>query len=283
MKKLFENKIAVVTGGGSGIGFAAAKAFAGAGAQVIILGRQAGKLKAAQKKIQQLGLCEAYTVDVSKTEDVEKVFKALEKKFKHLDVLVNCAGIYGPIGAHHKNDLGLWKSALEINLFGTVNCVHSVLPVMLKQKAGKIVNLSGGGAVQPFPNFSAYAVSKAAVVRFTENLAEEYNHKNIQINAIAPGAVNTLFLDLVMKAGPENAGKEFYKKSLGQKQTGGDSPDLAAELIVWLASPENKLTGKLISAKWDPWRRLAKTKIALLNNNNRYTLRRIDNKYFYEK
>lgn len=283
MKKPFENKTIVITGGGSGIGFAAAQAFAGAGAQVVILGRQAGKLKSAQKKIQQLGLCEAYTVDVSKTEAVEKAFKALKKKFKHLDVLVNCAGIYGPIGAHHKNDLGLWKSALEINLFGTVNCVHSVLPVMLKQKAGKIINLSGGGAVQPFPNFSAYAVSKAAVVRFTENLAEEYRHKNIQINAIAPGAVNTLFLDLVIKAGPENAGKEFYKKSLEQKQSGGDSAEVVAELILSLASPANKLTGKLISAKWDAWRKFNKAEVVKLNQNSQYTLRRVDNKYFYEK
>ena len=283
MKKQFQNKVVIITGGGSGIGFAAAKAFAKAGAKVLILGRQIPKLRAAQKSIGVFGFCRVYRADVAQPKSIEKVFKQIEKEYRHIDVLVSCAGIYGPIGNHHENNLELWKQAIEINLLGTVNCIHTVLPFMLKQKGGKIVNLSGGGAVQPFPNFSAYATSKAAVVRFTENLAEEYRTKNIQINVIAPGAVNTSFLDLVIKAGPKNAGREFYKKSLVQKQTGGDPADLAAELIVWLSSPANKLTGKLISAKWDLWRKFDKKTVSLLNKNSKYTLRRIDEKYFYEK
>jgi 3-oxoacyl-[acyl-carrier protein] reductase len=280
MKFNFKNKVVLVTGGGSGIGYVTALAFVQAGARVIIFGRQVTKIKEAAKKISLDGQCEAVVLDVSKVRMVEKVLKNIFKKYKRIDVLVNCAGIYGPIGKHHENNLGFWKEAVEINLLGTVNCVHSVLPFMLKCKAGKIINLSGGGAVQPFPNFSAYATSKAAIVRYTENLAQEYKNNNIQINAIAPGAVNTIFLDQVLKAGKRSVGKDFYQKSLQQKQSGGDSPKIAAELILSLASSDNKLTGKLISAKWDAWQKFGKEYIKELNLSNEFTLRRIDNKYF---
>ncbi len=279
----FKNQVVVITGGGGGIGKAAALAFVEARAQVVILGRDQKKLKAAASEISFFGKCTPIKCDVSDVLALSKAFKGIMKKFKRIDILVNCAGIYGPIGEFHSNNLKLWEEAMGINLLGTVRAVHAVLPYMLKAKKGKIINLSGGGAVQPFPNFSVYATSKAAVVRLTENLAKEYQSRNIQVNAIAPGAINTSFLEQVLNAGPNKAGKDFYQKSVEQKHTGGDSPEQAAELILFLCSPRAcRLTGKLVSAKWDNWQKWRPKDLGRINKTSEYTLRRIDNKYFGE-
>src|SRR6266404_1485446 len=210
-KQEFKNQVVVITGGASGIGLAVAKAFAKAKAKVIILGRDPKKLQLATRQMSKLS-CLTVKCDVADGKAVANAVNKIVATHARIDILVNCAGIYGPIGKFHETDLDSWKEALGTNLLGTVNVCHAVLPFMLKQKHGAIVNLSGGGAVQPFPNFSAYATSKAAVVRFTENLAEENQPYNIKINAVAPGAINTVFLDKVLKAGPKKAGMEFYNK-----------------------------------------------------------------------
>jgi NAD(P)-dependent dehydrogenase (short-subunit alcohol dehydrogenase family) len=197
-----------------------------------------------------------------------------------VDILINVAGTLGPAGEFHTNNLSAWKKVIDVNLFGAANMCHAVLPYMVKQKSGKIVNFSGGGAVQPFPNFSGYSVSKTGVVRLTENLAVEYRKYNIQVNAVAPGIINSKFLTDALKAGEKRTGKDYYQKVLKQKQSGGDSPDLAAELVSFLTSSKNKLTGKLIAAKWDSWQNLSAGEISRLNKSSLYALRRIDNKYF---
>lgn len=273
----FRNKIVLITGGGSGIGKVTAANFARARAKVIIIGRNAKRLRQVAGEIGATFV----SSDVTDSSKAQKLVKRVVKKHKRIDILVNCAGIYGPIGEFHTNALLKWREAININLLGTVNMCHAVLPFMIRQKAGNIINLSGGGAVQPFANFSAYATSKAAVVRFTENLAKEYEKYNIQINAIAPGAINTRFLQQVLKAGSKKAGADFYSKSLAQNKSGGDDPQLAADLILFLCA--SKLTGKLISAKWDPWRKWKVKDVKSLNQSSEYTLRRIDNKYFFEK
>jgi len=277
----FKGQVVLITGGGSGIGKIAAAAFVAAGAHVVIAGRDQVKLKKAASDITQTGgVCSYIIVDVANIASAKALVKKVVFKFSRIDILVNCAGVYGPIGQLHENLLKEWSDTLSINLLGTVNVVHEVLPVMLKQKKGKIINLSGGGAVQPFPNFSAYATSKAAIVRFTETVAKEYESKNIHINAIAPGAINTIFLEKVLLA-RDKAGKDFYEKSLNQKKTGGDSPKAAAGLMLFLCSPRaGNLTGKLVSAKWDLWKNFTPEKISGINKSSELTLRRIDNKYF---
>jgi 3-oxoacyl-[acyl-carrier protein] reductase len=269
----------VITGGGRGIGKVAALVFKRAGAKVLIAGRDEQKLKLAAKELE----CDYHIANIDEINSVKVLVEDVTNKYGGIDVLVNCAGVYGPIGKFHENDLSLWQDALKTNLIGTINMTYAVLPLMVKQRSGKIINLSGGGAVQPFENFSAYATSKAAVVRFTENLAKEYSDFNIQVNAVAPGAINTKFLDQVLEAGEAKVGSDFYKKSLEQQKNGGDDPTLAAELIVFLSDPQNKLTGRLVSAKWDSWKTWTEDTIAQINLKNDYTLRRIDNKYFYEK
>jgi 3-oxoacyl-[acyl-carrier protein] reductase len=219
----------------------------------------------------------SYRVDVSQTADVQRMVKDGLSHFDNIDILVNNAGIYGPIGALWKNDQASWMNTVAVNLFGTVNCITSVLPYMIERRKGKIINLAGGGE-GPFPRFSAYACSKSAVVRLTETLAEELIEYNIDINSIAPGPVNTRLLDEVLAAGVEAAG--FYEKALKQKKEGGVSADRAAELAVFLASDaSDKITGRLLSAIWDDWRSI---KASSLAGRALYQMRRIDDQRFKE-
>jgi 3-oxoacyl-[acyl-carrier protein] reductase len=145
-----------------------------------------------------------------------------------------------------------------------------------------VINLSGGGAVSPFPRFSAYSTSKAAVVRLTETIAEEVREFGIRVNAIAPGAVNTRMLAQVLDAGEQAVGKEFYAGALRQKAEGGTPPTEAARLALFLASDEAAgITGRLISAVWDDWKSLP-GRVSELDGSALFTLRRIDGRQFTE-
>jgi len=266
--------VAIVTGGRGGIGQTITNHLVKEGFLVLALGRH----KSSNDKSEDF-----YVTDVADFGAVQRTVSKIIKKYKKIDLLVNAAGIIGAVGPFHLNDMKLWSETISINLLGTAQMCRAVLPFMLKRGQGKIINFSGGGAVQPFENFSAYATSKAAVVRFTENLAREYEKNNIQINSIAPRLINTKMLDIAIKAGKKMAGSDYYNRVMEAKKTGGDDPNTAAELIAWLAKPKNKLTGKLISAKWDGWKHYSAKKILQLNKSSQLTLRRIDNKYFYAK
>src|SRR5205807_6845166 len=126
-----------------------------------------------------------------------------------------------------------------VNLLGTALMTRAVLPLLRAQGYGKIINLSGGGATAPLPRFSAYAASKAAVVRLTETLACELKDDHIDINAIAPGALNTRLLDDVLTAGPDKVGQDFYDRSVKQHEQGGASLARGAALATYLASAES--------------------------------------------
>ena len=269
-------RVALVTGAGRGIGRAIAVVLAEAGADLILLARTAGELSQTAAQVQALGR-EALPLvaDVSQCTEVQGAVGQGLARFGRIDVLVNNAGIQPPIGPLVENDPDAWTQAVEVNLFGTFHCIQAVLPGMIEQRSGKIINLSGGGATGPRPNFSAYAASKAAVVRLTETLAEEVRPYNIQVNAIAPGAVNTRMLDEVLVAG-RAAGEELSAAQRRQGQ-GGTPPELAAALVVFLASAGSAgLTGKLISAPHDDWQHWDAGRIAELAGSPWYTLRRLD-------
>src|SRR5207245_5975485 len=167
------------------------------------------------------------------------------------------------------------SQAIAGNLMVTVRPCREVLPPLQNRQYGKIVLLSGGGATKPLPYLSAYAVSKAAVVRFGETLAEEVRAYGIDVNAVAPGALNTRLLDEVLEAGPEKVGRAFYEQALRQKEQGGTPMERGASLCVFLASAASDgITGKLISAVWDPWERLPEH-LDDIQNSDIFTLRRI--------
>jgi NAD(P)-dependent dehydrogenase (short-subunit alcohol dehydrogenase family) len=149
------------------------------------------------------------------------------------------------------------------------------VPWMREGGGGAIVNISGGGATSPSPNFSAYGTAKAALVRFSETLAEEVKSSGIRVNCIAPGIMHTALLDEVMAAGPESIGEREHRRLTGTVASGAVPPERAAALCVFLASAESSgITGRIVSAVWDPWASLAEH-TAELEGSDIYTLRRI--------
>ncbi len=270
-----KGRVAIVTGGGRGIGKAIALAFTREGADVAVVSRTIREVEGTAKEVQALGRSALpMKVDVSDRKEVESMVGSVMQQFNKVDILVNNAGVQPPIGPVTENDPEQWLKAVTINLGGTFLCSRAVLPIMMKRRQGKIINLSGGGATSPRPYFTAYAASKAAVVRFTETLAEEVKESNIQVNAISPGAVNSRMLEEVIAAG-EMAGDKALVEAKRQKETGGTPPEKAAALAVFLASDESKgLTGRLISAVWDDWEGMAQ-QVEGIMSSDLYTLRRV--------
>jgi NAD(P)-dependent dehydrogenase (short-subunit alcohol dehydrogenase family) len=277
-----ENKNIIITGAGRGIGRETAKKLSSYGANLILLSRTEPELKDTLNALGRNRRDSFYRVlDISKKKLVKNVFGEIIDRVQKIDALVNNAGIQMPIGLFENTDLAAWANNLEVNLLGTVYCTYNVIHNMIKNKKGKIINLSGGGSTSPRVNFSAYGVSKTGIVRFTETIAEELKPFNIDVNSISPGAVNTKMLDEVLVSA-ESAGNE-YKDAIKRKAEGGDDPQTAAELIAFLCSEESDgITGKLISAKWDAWQTVEFQSI-LKNEKDAGTLRRIDNKNYFKK
>ena len=189
--------------------------------------------------------------------------------------LVNNAGVSGPAGPLEETGWDAWVRTIEVNLLGTVLCCRSVVPRFRESRYGKIVNLSGGGATAPMPRRTAYAASKAAVVRFTESLAVDAAADGVDVNAVAPGALNTRMLDEILAAGSSRVGEADHARAVRQKAEGGASPERAADLCVFLLSAlSDGLSGRLISAVWDPWESLSGRREAL-GGSDVFTLRRI--------
>ena len=267
----------LVTGGSQGFGRAIVEAFLAEGANVVFCARTAGDvaqthaaLAAGLRPAQQLiGLA----CNVADPANVAALF-ARVAQVGPLHAVVNNAGIYGPIGPSEEVSLADWTQAWQVNVTGTLLVCQHAVRAMKPRRAGKIINISGGGATNPMPRFAAYAATKAAVVRLTETLAEEYRADHIDVNAVAPGALRTRLTAQVLAAGPEKVGADFFARNKKWADEGAVDPKLGAALCVYLASAESDgITGKLISAQWDPWKDPAKFRA--LATGDVYTLRRI--------
>jgi NAD(P)-dependent dehydrogenase (short-subunit alcohol dehydrogenase family) len=274
-----KGRAAIVTGGSQGLGLEIARAYVKAGASVLICAREHAPLAAARREVAALAtggqVVEAEPADVSKPEDVERLAARAFSLFPQVHVLVNNAGVYGPMGPLEEIDWTVWARAIEINICGSVLPCRAVLPHFKRHRYGKIVQLSGGGATNPLPRLSAYATSKAAIVRFAESLALEVREFGIDVNSMAPGALNTRMLDEVLNAGPDAVGQDFYERVVKTKAQGGTPRDIGAALAVFLgAADSDGITGRLISAVWDPWEDLPARRGELASTDI-YTLRRV--------
>jgi len=272
-----KNLNALITGGSQGLGREIAAHFLREGANVFICARGEKELFAARdelaKKFPSRKIL-AKACDVSDEAQVKDLAALALGEWGAIQVLVLNAGVYGPMGATESVDLAEWRRALEINLFGVLLPCRAFIPQFKKAGRGKIIVLSGGGATNPLPNISSYAASKAAAVRFAETLAGELKPFGVDVNAIAPGALKTRFVDQVLAAGPEKVGADFFAKNKKWSEEGAVPLELGANLAVYLASAESDgITGKLISAQWDPWPTLHQFSSDL--DGDIYTLRRI--------
>ena len=224
MKSALSGKVAIITGANHGFGLALAKEFIEQGASIALCARDGDLLEKVGSELMQIvgenQKMLALVADVSKANEVDALVHQVIQQLGRIDILINNAGVYGPMGALEDVEWQNWVQAIEINLFGSILMCRAVLPYFKEQRAGKIIQLSGGGATNPMPCLSAYAVSKAALLRFVETLAEEVREFGIDVNAIAPGALNTRLLEEVLQAGPEKVGEVFFQKSLQQKESG---------------------------------------------------------------
>ena len=271
---------AIITGASLGLGRAIADAYVREGADLLLMARSDGPLRAAARELidhrpLSIQRVEMIAGDVAREPHVERLAAMARRVLPHADIVVNNAGVYGPIGRLEDVDLTAWSEAFAINVFGTAAVCRAFIPLLRARGYGKIINLSGGGATKPLPRLSAYAASKTAVVRLTETLAHELAGTRIDINAIAPGNLNTRLLDEVLSAGPERAGEEFHARAVEQKRDGGVPLQRGADLAVFLASPASDgITGRLIAAVWDDWATLPARSDDLAKTDV-YTLRRI--------
>jgi NAD(P)-dependent dehydrogenase (short-subunit alcohol dehydrogenase family) len=277
MDGVLKDRVALITGAGRGIGRAIALAFAREGARLILAARSTGQLEDAAARCREEGATVVtIPTDVAQWDQVQHLVATALKECGQVDILVNSAGVYGPIGPTAEVDVAAWVQAINVNLVGPFFLCRALLPHLQQRRQGKIILLGGGGATNPLPNFSSYAASKAGLARLADTLAEELKEFNVQVNVIAPGLVDTQLQDEVLAAG-ERAGALFEKiKTVREKGEGAVSPEVAASLAVFLASEASgTLTGKLIAAPYDPWQTW-QGQAEKLNSTPLYTIRRLD-------
>jgi 3-oxoacyl-[acyl-carrier protein] reductase len=274
-----KGRFAIITGASQGLGAAIAERYVAEGASVLLCARNADALQATADRLARCAaggqVVLARQADVADSAQIDGLVGAASGRFQRIDVLVNNAGVYGPFGPLDEVDWRDWVEALRINVLGTVYACRAVMPLMKRQRYGKIVNLSGGGATNPLPRISSYAAAKAAVVRFTETLALELKDYGVDVNAVAPGALATRLTDQLLAAGPERVGVDFHERMKKIRDGAATPLEKGAALCVYLGSAESDgITGKLISAAWDPWSELQRHRPDL-DGTDIYTLRRI--------
>lgn len=270
--------VVVVTGAAGGIGTAVAQELADQGAQLTLVGRRSEPLEELR-----LGLPGGPHCTVAMDVTDERAWESIRERLYPLggvQGVVTAAAQLTPIGSLGSWDIAEFRRAIDVNLVGTLLPVVALLD-LLKMAAGAVVTFSGGGATAPLPRFDAYAASKAAVVRLTENLATDLQPFGVRLNCVAPGFVVTPMHSATLDVGPGVAGAVYHERTRqAVSSNGGDPPQLAAELTAFLLSDAaSGITGRLISARWDPWR-TENFHHRILRDPHFATLRRIDDQFF---
>jgi NAD(P)-dependent dehydrogenase (short-subunit alcohol dehydrogenase family) len=228
-------KHAVVTGGAQGIGLAIAARLLASGASVSLWDRDAGLLKTTQAQLRDSGLVTIEPVDISEPEAVETAAEDTVSKHGTIDILVANAGIAGPNHKLWEYPIEAWKQIIDINLTGVFLCCRAIVPFMLRQNYGRIVNVASIAGKEGNPNASAYSASKAGVIALTKSLAKETADKNIAVNCITPAAARTRIfdqmaqehIDFMLSRIPRGRFLEVHE---------------AAAMVAWLVSEENSFT-----------------------------------------
>ena len=189
-----DGKTAVITGGGSGIGAACAAVFAAAGAHVVVAGR---RLEAVEQIAKEIGGT-AVACDVTDYEQVVSLFEQARALSGSVDVLVNNAGIPGPVAPVSEVDLAAWRQCIDINVFGALHCMKAAAQIMREQRSGSIVNMSSLMGIQGYPMRTAYSASKFALIGMTEAAARELGPYGVRVNALLPGAVSGENMDRII-------------------------------------------------------------------------------------
>lgn len=241
------NKVAIITGGGIGIGRAITLEFSRAGADVTIASRNLGNLEKVAKEVDSLGKrCLAVATDVRIPEQVDNMVRRTVDEFGRIDILVNNAGVSFLCPVEELTPNG-WDAVVDINLKGTFLCSKAVGKVMIQQKGGKIINIASMAGVYGAPTMAHYAAAKAGVINFTKSLAAEWGKHNIFVNCIAPGLIETEGVKTQMKLEPEKV-KETLERTVAVARYG--QPEEIAYTVIFLASEASSfITGETVEVE----------------------------------
>ena len=273
-RKRLDGLVALITGGGRGIGRAIAKAYAAEGARLTLAARTAAELDETARDI--AGNYGSYVLtaitDVTSREQIDEAVARTLDRYGRIDVMVNNAGNIGPVGKLWDNDPEDWARTISVHLMGVFYGCRAVVPVMLNQDSGRIVNMSGVGG----PNMSSYDAAKTGIVNLTENLALELAGTPITVNAISPGSIHTRMWeetrDLALAIGDTATYERGVQVTSGQ----GASIERAAELAVFLGSDDcGSLSGRLIRAFADPFEQFP-ARVDDIMDSEAYLMRRVD-------
>ena len=269
-----EGRVALITGGGRGIGRAIARAYAAEGARLALVSRTASELEETARLVGEESGAEAITLlaDVSQRPQVEDAVARTLAHYGAIDVLVNNAGNIGPVNTAWNCDPDDWASTIAIHLMGVFYGCHAVLPAMLARGRGRIVNMSGVGG----PNTTAYDAAKTAIVNLTENLALELKDTPITVNAISPGSIHTRMWEETRDLSLAIGDMATYERGVQVTSGQGASIQRAAELAVFLGSDDcGVLSGRLIRAFADRFEEFSQRMTEIMGSEA-YLLRRVD-------
>jgi NAD(P)-dependent dehydrogenase (short-subunit alcohol dehydrogenase family) len=269
------DQVALITGGGRGLGRAFAEALAQAGATVAMVARSETQLREAAETIEKAGgRAFAFAADVTDRQAIEQVVAEIERRWERLDLLVNTAGIFRALGPIAEVDPGEWWREIEINVRGTFLCTHAVLPGMLARGRGRIINLASAAGLRALPTTSAYCLSKTAVIRFSECLALENGDQGVCAFAMHPGTVRTPMTDYVVESEEIGQRAPLVQQWFQQLyREGADTPiERSVALLMLLASGKaDALSGRFIDVDDDLGALLQQTE--LIERDDLYTLR----------
>lgn len=234
MSKEYQGKVAIVTGAAEGMGFSTAKAFAEAGASVVLADIQTDKVQAAAEALTKAGLIAmAVTCDVSKEEDVAAMVRTAVEGYGRLDAAYNNAGLQTPQVPAAEMSYADYDKTMAINLRGTFTCMKYQIPAMLQRGGGAIVNCSSQGGVTGFPGQAAYIASKHGIIGLTRTAALDYAQKGVRINAVCPGVIQTPMVERLLGGNKEIEAELVKSIPAGRLGTG----DEIASAVLWLCSP----------------------------------------------
>ena len=231
-----KNKNAVITGAAQGFGLAISKRFASSGANLFLIDKDETELNVAKetKEIKK-SVSQTYTGDITNFEEIESTINSIIQNYSNIDIFVNNAGIAGPSFKTWEYPQNDWKSVVDIDLNGTFNCCKAVVPFMIKQNYGRIVNIASIAGKEGNPNASAYSAAKAGVIALTKSLGKELAEYNIAVNCVTPAAAKTRIFDQISKEHIDYMLSKIPRKRFVLV-------DELASMVSWLSSEENSFT-----------------------------------------